>query len=109
MAGKIPLPLEVLSALRSGNKVEAIRLIREKTKIGLAEAKALVDAYDKLQGGSGTAKVSITKRVVVKHAADPFHLPGMSPGEVPRTGGTWQVAAAIIVAVVLGMLWFKLG
>jgi len=28
MAGKITLPLEVLTALRAGNKVEAIRLIR---------------------------------------------------------------------------------
>lgn len=37
---------EVVDALRSGMKLEAIKLYRERTGVGLAEAKAFVDALD---------------------------------------------------------------
>src|SRR3974377_480055 len=33
------LPPEVVAALRNGNKIEAIRLLRQATGVGLAEAK----------------------------------------------------------------------
>jgi len=39
------LPPEVVSALRSGRKIEAIKLLREAKGIGLKEAKHAVDAY----------------------------------------------------------------
>jgi len=39
------LPSNVLDALRGGNKVEAIKRLRQATGLGLAEAKQLVDAH----------------------------------------------------------------
>jgi ribosomal protein L7/L12 len=75
-----PLPPEVLSALEQGNKIEAIRLMREKTGLGLKEAKEAVDAYDHTNANAG----------------------GLSPGEVPATStGMWWIAA-LIVAVLIG-------
>lgn len=35
---------QVARLIRSGNKIEAIKLVREKTGLGLKEAKDLVDA-----------------------------------------------------------------
>ena len=37
------LPAEVLDAIRDGRKVEAIKVLREQTGLGLANAKVLVD------------------------------------------------------------------
>lgn len=37
------LPPEVIDAIRSGRKVEAIKLLREARGLGLANAKVLVD------------------------------------------------------------------
>lgn len=39
-----PLPEDVRLALGQGNKIEAIRLLRESTGLGLAEAKQAVEA-----------------------------------------------------------------
>ncbi|HEX4780339.1 MAG TPA: ribosomal protein L7/L12 [Usitatibacter sp.] len=110
MAGKLNLSIEVLNALRTGNKVEAIRLIREKSGMGLAEAKALVDAYDQFKGVAGAAKGTIARHVAgVQQAPGTTPLPGLSPGEEPRGGGALHAVVVIVVAIVLGMLWFKLG
>lgn len=37
------LPIEVIEAIRGGRKVEAIKILRESTGLGLANAKVLVD------------------------------------------------------------------
>ena len=37
------LPEEVLSAIENGRKIEAIKLLRKATGLGLANAKVLVD------------------------------------------------------------------
>jgi ribosomal protein L7/L12 len=39
------LPTEALAALQTGNKVEAIKLVRAARGLGLKEAKDLVDHY----------------------------------------------------------------
>jgi len=71
-----PAP-EVVNALQQDGKLAAIRLLRERTGLGLKEAKDAVDAYQtqtQLMQGSG------------------------SPGEVPRTNGTiWWVIGGIVV------------
>jgi hypothetical protein len=41
------LPADVVEAWRSGNKIEAIKRLREATGLGLAEAKAAIDALDR--------------------------------------------------------------
>jgi ribosomal protein L7/L12 len=71
-------PPDVVSALQQGRKIEAIRLMRERTGLGLKEAKDAVDAFEaqtQLMQGTG------------------------SPGEVPRSDGTiWWVIGGIVVA-----------
>lgn len=110
MAGKLNLSIEVVNALRAGNKVEAIKLIREKSGMGLAEAKALADAYDQFKGAAGAARSTIAKHVTgAQQAPGTTPLPGLSPGEEPRGGGALHVLVAVVFAIVLGMLWFKLG
>jgi ribosomal protein L7/L12 len=39
------LPPEVLAALQAGRQVEAIKLLRQSTGLGLTEAKQLIDAH----------------------------------------------------------------
>lgn len=75
-----PLPEPVLVALRRGHKVEAIRLLREMTGLGLKEAKDWVDAWPQ-----ETQSESLMA----------------APGEVPKSGNLvwWGVAAAVAAFV----------
>ena len=41
----VSLPPPVIEALRTGKKIEAIKLLRLERNLGLKEAKDLVDAY----------------------------------------------------------------
>jgi hypothetical protein len=41
-----PLPEDVMQALRNGNKIEAIKLLKEQTGLGLKEAKEQVEAAE---------------------------------------------------------------
>ncbi|HEX4331249.1 MAG TPA: ribosomal protein L7/L12 [Usitatibacter sp.] len=108
MPEKLTLSPEVVAALRGGNKIEAIRLIREKSGIGLAEAKAVVDAFEKVRGFAGGAGVSIRKKVAMERESAPQRA-GLSPGEVPRSGGAWKAAIVVAVLVVLAILWARHG
>jgi hypothetical protein len=83
------LPPEALDALRQGNPIQAIKLVREATGVGLAEAKAIVDEVQlNLPSGIGSVR-----RASVR----------LAPGEVPRgsAGAKWAVVIAAIVAAVL--------
>ena len=44
------LPAEVIAAIQQGQKIEAIKLLREATGIGLANAKVLVDRASRTHG-----------------------------------------------------------
>ena len=68
------LPVQVVEAMRAGNKIEAIRLLREQTGMGLKEAKEAVEASP---------------------AASRY-----SPGEVPRRFRlSWLVAVGLALLV----------
>ena len=86
-SGLVPetLPPSAAAALQQGNKVEAIRLLREETGIELKAAKELVDAN--------------AERILSKRAS-------LSPGEVPHSRGVvyWLVASAIVVAFIVYVL-----
>lgn len=84
------LPAEVRAALDGGHKIEAIRLLRAATGIGLKEAKDRVDAAGAEAG-----------------AVPPSFDPGLSPGEVPR-GGHRVVATIVLVLVVAVASWLYL-
>src|ERR1043166_1593593 len=75
-----PLHSSVASALQRGNKVEAIKLLRKQTGLGLKQAKDAIEAS--------------------RQATDA--KPGeLAPGEVPRSGGAvWKVIALAIAALV---------
>jgi hypothetical protein len=44
------LPPDVVEAIKGGHKIEAIKLLRMATGLGLANAKVLVDAGARLHG-----------------------------------------------------------
>ena len=85
-----PLPEKVLEALRRGQPIEAVKLLRESGGIGLKEAVEAIDAQRR-------------KKPAPPAIAAPAHTPKkqrvemsrLSPGEVPRSGGlAWWIAVA---------------
>jgi ribosomal protein L7/L12 len=86
------MPERVRAALERGNKVEAIRLLRQQTGLGLREAKDQVE----LMAAALAARSTVH---------DPGTA-GLAPGEVPRSsyGGWW----AALVALVLLVAWYYL-
>jgi|SRR4051812_4544139 hypothetical protein len=110
------LPPDVAAALSRGNLIEAIKLLRGKYNIGLAEAKALLEALQKQAHANpgAQAKGSAPRTsggfhpAPHQHAAAVVHTdPHLSPGEVPRTS-SGAVFAMVIVAVlfVLGAAFY---
>ena len=55
------LPASVLQAIQSGNKIEAIKLLREQTGLGLKEAKDAVEAMPKRKAGGSAHFPTIEK------------------------------------------------
>ena len=98
---RVPLSAAAVAALAQGNKIEAIKLLRQATKLGLAEAKGIIDALDAAHARGAQSP----PKTIHPHAA--HHFPGrpggLSPGEVPRSGGGGAVIAIVaIVAAALG-------
>lgn len=48
------LPADVITAIKSGQKIEAIKILRTSTGIGLANAKVLVESAARLHGVKNT-------------------------------------------------------
>jgi hypothetical protein len=44
------LPSEVIAAIADGRKIEAIKILRETTGLGLANAKVLIDRASRVHG-----------------------------------------------------------
>ncbi len=83
------LPPQVAQALQQGNKIEAIRLMREQTGLGLKESKDAVEAH----------------RQFPPRIADE-----LSPGQVGDTGsGIWWVIGLVLVCVVGYLVLRRLG
>jgi ribosomal protein L7/L12 len=80
------LPPNVLAALGRGNKIDAIRLLRESRGLGLAEAKALIDAHERANRPPQTRS-------------------GLSPGQAESSNTTFIAVAALVVAAVVGYLF----
>ena len=82
------LSAEIYQALAAGRKIEAIKLIREETGLGLAEAKEIADAIS----GRG--------------AAD--YTPPPALKEEGGAGGFLAIVVAIVIAVV-AYVFFRSG
>ena len=82
VASMLSLPFAVSEAMKQGNRLEAIRLLREQGGLGLEEAKDAVEAFERANAtGPGTR----------------------APGEVPRSrAGFWLMAVLVLAA--LGLL-----
>jgi ribosomal protein L7/L12 len=77
---------DVMEALQAGNKIEAIRRMRESTGMGLKEAKEAVDA---LEGNFGFQ-----------------HRAGLAPGEVPPSSNRFVwVVLAVAAVLIFWFLW----
>jgi len=96
------LSTKALDALRAGNKIEAIKIIREATGVGLAEAKSIVEEIEK-------ALPSVPPSAAGARASSaPLRSDtGLAPGEVARSGGAgkWLVLL-VVVAVALVAAFF---
>ncbi len=87
-----PPSAEVAAALKRGDKIEAIKLMREASGLGLKEAKAAVEA---LPG----------------EAVDPatFRKSGLAPGEVPRGSVNWaRIITFFGVFIVVALVAYRL-
>src|SRR3954462_10982961 len=97
MADPTNIPPQVIQAVQRGNLIEAIKYMRQhKPQLGLAKAKALIEA-NKKQGvpplvqkaqARVEAHASQTPHTPHAHHAVPSAnmRPNVSPGEVLRTG-----------------------
>ena len=102
---KLPdsLPPEILTALREGRQLEAIKLLRKTTGLGLAETKSLIDSFLRSQAPVQAKAKAVNPLKIAVHAPKPrvaVHIPqrisGLSPGEVPRdSGGPWLLLVVI--------------
>jgi len=102
------IPPQVIQAVQRGNLIEAIKYLRQhKPQLGLAEAKALIEAIQR-QGNVPALVQKAQARVEQRtHPHSPPHAipsaamnPNLSPGEVPRTG-SGSVFAGIVIAIVV--------
>lgn len=75
------LPPQVAAELARGNKIKAIKLLRQATGLGLKEAKDAVDAAEKFQSPE-----------------DGCVVPGVEPNWSIVTIGLWMVGIAFVLA-----------
>jgi hypothetical protein len=76
----------VAAALQLGNKIEAIRLLREETGLGLKEAKDLIESFEKRRGAESTVP---------------------SPGEVGKSSSSLWLAVALVALAAIGYYFFR--
>ena len=96
---------EVTEALKQGNKIDAIRILREKTGLGLAEAQDAVERQFSRYSSSSTSSSLDSPAPVstpTPYSGSTIVRPGLSPGEVPHTkGGRWWIAVVIVIGAVI--------
>jgi ribosomal protein L7/L12 len=100
----VTLSREAVEALKAGNKIEAIKIVREATGLGLAEAKQLVDLAEGGASGMNAALVAAALKYASSEAKpNPGAGPGLAPGEVASSGGAGKwIALALVAAAAIG-------
>lgn len=98
MSERPSFPPGVLEALKKGNKLEAVKLLRAATQ-GTPLAKP-----DGRPSTSAARTASVGAVAVHPPVPIPGYVPhsksGLSPGEVPRAGGAGGWVFVIVVAIV---------
>ncbi len=114
------VPPDVLNALRSGNQLEAIKLLRKTKGIGLMEAKATLDAFLRASAAGNAnanagAKPKPQPHAVTMQSRHTFVSPRragevanyLSPGEVPRESAGTSAFVILVAAAVAAVFWLK--
>ncbi|MEP7302618.1 MAG: ribosomal protein L7/L12 [Caldimonas sp.] len=86
VAAPATLPGAVAAALQRGDRIEAIRLLREAAGLGLKEAKEAVESFQDAARGAASER---------------------APGEVPRSRAGLWLAIALGAAALLGYSFFR--
>ena len=107
------VPPQVLALLKAGNKVEALKLLRETAPPGLTQAfiAALENKAKREKGASKPASPAATRIAHARRAPpvarDP-RRPGLSPGEVPpgdASGFGWLILLTLGSLAIAWGLW----
>ncbi|MGJ7524480.1 hypothetical protein [Variovorax sp. GB1P17] len=93
--GFASMPSTALAALAQGNKVEAVRLTRDATGLGLAAAKRLVENHENPAVGDFGHLPSDMPR-----------NPMAEPGRVQPGGYKWLPVAIVLLVVAMAWLYF---
>ena len=93
---------KAVEALRGGNKLEAIKLLRASADVGLRQAKAMAEKLEK-EIPKGPPSVGIA------HVHAPPRHPGLAPGEVPHTGSAGKWFGLVVVVLVAFAAAYFLG
>jgi hypothetical protein len=107
------LPPAVLEAWRRGDKIGAIKLLRQSTQLGIAEAKTILDAMQRANAevGEGRPPPAPHGTPHGPHRPVPHPVyrsrPGLSPGQVPsRSGG--GIGWMLLLVVGMVAVWYAL-
>lgn len=92
--------LRIHAAMASGNKLEAVKLLKEATGLGLAQAKERID--EALQGEP--LDLSPAPPFSTSSAPSPNVL-AAAPGEVPRSRSGFFVLMLLIVLLLCAVAW----
>ncbi|MFY7857626.1 MAG: hypothetical protein ACOVQT_15905 [Rubrivivax sp.] len=90
----VTLPPDVVEALQEGQTIEAIKRLRAHGKMGLKEAKEVIDA---------AAQAGYDKPVNAAASASDLVKPGRAPGEVPASRS--RLVLWIVLALVAALVW----
>lgn len=94
--GFASMPSTALTALAQGNKVEAVRLTREATGLGLADAKRLVENHENpAVGDFGHLPSDIPRN------------PMAEPGRVQPGSFSWM--PVVVLLLIMAMAWMYFG
>ena len=114
-----PLPPDVAEALAKGHLLEAVKRLRATMPMGLKEAKSLIEGHlrHNTLGQTPPTPPPPRQRTVgmpVRAQAPRHHptvhapgRPGLSPGEVPKTGGG-GMGIVVLLAIAAGFAYYFL-
>ena len=96
--GKLVIPPDAVDAMRRGDLISAVKVLRQVKGMGLAEATAALAQFQHQ-----------APRSIPRPAPHRFHAKGLSPGEVPRAGAANPAVWIILFAAVLVIVYALFG
>jgi ribosomal protein L7/L12 len=105
-AGRV-LPDVVVEALQRGDKMAAVKLLRERTGLGLKAARERIEAAGFPASGFPEAAAAARQAALphLNHRIDPPRdqlaprANGLAPGEVPRSNGAFWLVLLLLAAI----------